>query len=138
MEYVAGAMALVGMVSSVLGARSAKQDAKAAARQEQKLEGIVTAAKVTSLRKEERTLRGDTLAAVAGSNVKTDVGSPLTVLAEQAKTFRSEIGTVKQAGATRAAQAATRGKMAGNAAMYQGFSQAATQGSNAFMMFAKG
>ncbi|RKX24544.1 MAG: hypothetical protein DRP45_07970 [Candidatus Zixiibacteriota bacterium] len=137
MGYVAAAMAVIGGVSSILGARSAKEDARLAANEEARLEGIVTDSKVTGLQAEQRQLRGETISRAAGSGVNTQVGSPLQLLAEQAREFGREIRTVKQAGATRAAQAQTRGAMVGNQAMYQGFGQAASSMSNAFSLFAQ-
>ena len=137
MEYVAAAMAIIGAASSIMGGLKSKSSAEKAADKETYLEGVVTDAKVRSLRKEERTLAGDTRAAAAGSGVLADVGSPLDILKEQAMTFQREINTVKTAGATRSAQSQTRGRMAGRAAMYQGLSQGAQGLSSVFSILAK-
>ena len=137
MEFIAAGMALVSGISSLLGASEAKKDARAAAKEEARLEGIVTESKVTGLQAEQRQLRGETISRAAGSGVRADVGSPLQILAEQAREFGREIRTVKQVGATKAAQAQTRGAMVGNQAMYQGFGQAASSMSNAFSLFAQ-
>jgi len=135
--FVMAAMAAISTASSLVGASKAKSAAKGAAREEARLEGIVTEAKITSLDREERVLRGETLGAAAGSNVKVDRGSPLQILAEQARTFADEKRVVRQAGASRAAQAKTRGRMVGDQAMYQGVSQAANTAASAFSMFSQ-
>ncbi len=137
MGYVAAAMQLIGGVSSLLGGVKAKRDARAAAKEEARLEGIVTDSKVTGLQAEREQLRSTTIATAAGSGVNAQVGSPLQLMAEQARQFSREIRTVKQAGATRAAQAQTRGRMVGNQAMYSGFSQAAAGIGNAFTLFSQ-
>jgi hypothetical protein len=129
-EYVQGALALVSIGSSIFGGMKGKSASEKAADEEARLEGVVTEAKVRSLRKEERTLAGDTRAAAAASGVKADMGSPLDILKEQAITFQEEINTVKKSGATRSSQAQTRGRMAGNQAMYRGLSDAFSIASN--------
>jgi hypothetical protein len=136
MEYVAAAMAIIGVVTSLTGAAEAKEDAAAAAAKEAGLEGIVTEAKIKSLETEERILRGKTLASAAGSNIKVDRGSPLQILTEQARTFADEKRTIARAGASRAALAQTRGRMVGNQAMYAGLGAAAASASTAFSLFA--
>lgn len=137
MGYVSAAMMLIGGVKSFLDAGKAKDEARDAAAEEARLEGIVTDAKVKSLDVEERVLAGQTRARAAGSNVKIGTGSPLQVLAEQARTFADEKRVVRQAGASRAAQAQTRGNMIGNQAYRQGIGNAITSASSAFSLIAQ-
>ena len=123
MGYVQIGIAAVGLLSSLWGSVSGKEAAEKAAEVEAKAEGVVTAAKLYDLRKEERTLAGETRAIAAGSGVKADIGSPLTILAEQAKTFARERMVTAQVGATKAAASRRRGSMVGQQVMYQGFGQ---------------
>jgi len=115
--------AAIGVIS-LIGASKAKSSARKAAAEEARLEGIVTGAKIETLQQEETVLRGQTIAGAAGSGVNVTKGSPLQILAEQAKTFAREKKTVATAGASRAAQAKTRGRMVGQQAMYHGISSA--------------
>jgi len=138
MQFVAAAVGVLGLLSQLGGGAAAKKDAAKAAANEAKLEGIVTQSKVAGLEAEQRQMASSTKAMAAGSGVSATTGSPLQILAEQAREFGREIMTVRKAGASRAAQAQTRGRMTGNQAMYQGFSQAASSASNVFSLFAKG
>jgi len=140
MQYAAiisAIIAAVGGISSALGGKKAREGSKYAGKMEAKQEQIVTQAKLEDLRVEERVMKGQTIAGAAGSNVKVDMGSPLEVLAEQARNFARERQTVAQAGATKAANAAIRGNMVGQQAAYQGFGQAASGLSSAFQIFAQ-
>ena len=137
MEIVAGIMAGIGALTSILGGVSGSKAAKKAGKEEARLETIVSQAKIEDLRKEEAALRGQTIAGAAGAGVKAGVGSPLTIIAEQMREFARERRTVAQVGATRAAQAVTRGRMVGRQATYAGLSTAASQASSAFSIFAK-
>ncbi len=137
MQYVAAAMAVISAISSVVGGIKGSKAAKAAGRAEARAEGVVTAAKLADLIIEERALKGQTLAATAGSRVKVGVGSPVEILKEQAATFARERQTVATVGATKAAQSKTRGSMVGDAALYQGIGQGFSQASTAFSLFAK-
>lgn len=134
---IAAAAAAVSSLMSVFGGFSAKSAAERAAKKEAKFEGVLTLAKLENLEKEERVLKGQTIAIAAGSGVKVDKGSPLQVLAEQAREFQRERHTVAKVGATRAAQSMARGRMVGDQAVYQGISQGASQMANAFTMFKK-
>ena len=77
---------------------------------------------------------GDTRAQVAGSGVKVDVGSPLTILAEQARTFAAQRDITAKVGATKAQSALSRGSMAANNARYSSYGAAANQFANLFSM----
>ena len=131
-----GIMSLLSGAASVIGGIEARKAAKEAGKEEAALESLVTQAKVVDLEKEEEVLRGQTIAAAAGAGVVTDVGSPLTILAEQAKEFARDKRTIQQVGATRATAATTRGKMVGRQAMSQGISQGVSSLSSAFSLFA--
>ena len=136
MEYVAAAMAVAGLASSIFGAKSAKKQANSAAGKEAALDLKVTQEKLYNIGQEELQLAGSTRAAAAGSNVKADTGSPLSILAEQARTFAREKMITSQVGAQKAQLTQQRGKMIGQQAMYQGMGQAASYGSQAFSLFA--
>ena len=138
MEVVAGIMAGIGALTSILGGVSASKKTKPAAKEEARLETLVTQAKILDLKRDEELLRGQTIAGAAGAGVKADVGSPLTIIAEQAREFERERRTVSQVGTTRASQAISRGRMVGRQAVYGGISSAASQASDAFSIFAKG
>lgn len=136
MEYVAAAMALISAGSSIFGGLSAKNKAKQASEVQAKQELELTLAKTVDLKAEERALKGQTIAGAAGSGVKVGAGSPLEVLAEQARNFQRERQTVAKVGATNASVLTKRGNMVGQQAAYQGFSQGASQMANAFTIFA--
>lgn len=137
MEYVAAAMAVVSAISSLVGGSKANKSAGKAAREESRLENIVTKSKVKRLEAEKREMAGQTIQTAAGSGVAADVGSPVDLLVEQAKNFDEEILTTKIAGATRSQAAQTRGKMVGQQAAWQGAGQAASSLSSAFLIAAK-
>lgn len=131
----AGVMALLSGAADVIGGIEARKEAKKAGKEEARLESLVTQAKVIDLEKEEEVLRGQTIAAAAGAGIKTDVGSPLTILAETAREFAREKRTIQQVGATRAAAATTRGRMAGRQATYQGIGRGVSSLGTAFSLF---
>lgn len=136
MEWVAAAIAGIGVISSIIGGNKARSDAKDAAAREAAAEEKVTAEKLRQLFREEDVMRGQTLAAVAGSGVRTDRGSPLKVLAEQQAEFIRERLITKQVGATRAQAALAQGSAIGRQAKYQGYSQAASGLTNLFTILA--
>ena len=129
MEYIAAAL-------SIIGGKKGKKEAESAADIQARQEHELTKAKLEDLKLEERVLKGTTIASAAASGVKVDKGSPLQVLAEQAKNFAKERMTVAQVGASNASVINTRGKMVGNQAMYQGVGQGAAGLSSAFSLFA--
>ena len=135
MEWVAAAMAVISAVGSIVGGIKGGKSAGAAGRAEARAEGDITSAKLEDLFAEERNMRGQTLAGAAGSNVKVDKGSPVEILAEQARTFERERQITAKVGASKASILNQRGKMAGDQAAYQGFSQGMGQMAQAFMMF---
>ena len=135
MATAAAVFAVVGAVSSIKGGMDAKSDAKKAAAGQASADLKVTQEKIYNLGQEERQLAGQTLARTAGSGVKVDKGSPLTILAEQAKTFAREKMITSQVGAEKADLTKKRGQMVGSQAAYQGFAQGAQGLSNAFSMF---
>jgi hypothetical protein len=125
-------IAAVGMIADFLGSKKSASGAAKASHREAFAERRVTQEKVRQLHKEERTMAGDTRAKAAGSHVKAGQGSPLDVLAEQAKEFSRERQIVEQVGATKAASALQRGRDVGNAVRYQSYSNLATGASNIF------
>jgi len=129
MGFVSAAMGVI----SLIGANKEAKAAKAAAKGQAALEQRITQEKVYNIEQEERQLAGTTRAAAAGSGVKADRGSPLTILAEQARTFGREAAFTKEVGAEKAGLAIQRGENAASAARYRGaagalsaFGQAAT------------
>ena len=137
MEWVAAGLAVAGLVSSIFGAKSAKSAANSAAGKEAALDLRTTQEKVYQLGQEERQLASQTRARTVGSGVKADKGSPLTILAEQARTFAREKLFTSQVGAEKAQLAQQRGKMVGQQAMYQGLGQATQYASTAFSLMPK-
>ena len=113
----------MGLVS-IFGANKEASAAKAAAKGQAALEQRVTQEKVYNLEQEERQLAGTTRAAAAGSGVKADRGSPLTILAEQARTFGREKAFTKEVGAEKAGLAIQRGQNVASAARYRGAANA--------------
>jgi hypothetical protein len=132
MSWVAVGITAAGMISSFLGSKKSAQAAKDAAGRQAQDERLVTAEKIRQLNKEERTLAGDTRARAAGSHVKAGQGSPLEVLAEQAREFTHERNINKKVGASKAASALQRGRDVGNAVKYQSYSNLAKGASDIF------
>ena len=130
MEFIAAALSIIGGIKG-------KKGAEKAAMEQAKMEGLLTNAKLEDLKTQERVMKGQTIAAVAGSNVKTDIGSPLQVLMEQAKNFTKERQTVAQVGATRSGNTLLRGKQVGRQALWQGWTNAFAQTSSAFSTFSQ-
>lgn len=137
LNIVGAALAGLGAITGIIGGNKASKAAKKQAREEARLEGIVTAEKVRQLEKQEVITRGETIAGYAGSGVKVGKnitseglrgmsGSPLMVLAEQAREFARERQVTQEAGASRAAQALGSGKAIADQYKYGGYSQAAS------------
>jgi hypothetical protein len=122
----------VGMISDFLGSKKSASAAKKAAQKQAADERLVTAEKIRQLNKEERTMAGDTRARAAGSHVKAGQGSPLEILAEQAREFTHERNINKKVGASKAASALQRGRDVGNAVKYQSYSNLAKGASSIF------
>jgi len=116
MGFVSAAMG----VMSLIGANKEAKAAKAAAKSEAALNTRVTQEKVFNLGQEERTLAGQTRATAAGSGVKSDVGSPLDILAEQARTFAREKQFTQEVGSEKSGLAIQRGKNAASSARWSG------------------
>jgi hypothetical protein len=132
MSWVAVGIAAAGMISSFLGSKKASQAAKEAAKRQAVDERALTKERLRQLDVEERTMAGDTRARAAGSHVKAGQGSPLEVLAEQAREFAREKQITKDVGASKAASALQRGRDVGNAVKYQSYSNMAQGASNIF------
>ena len=135
---VAGGTSIVSSILSIIGGVKGGQAAEFAGRQQAGIEKRVTAEKLLILEQEERELAGETRARAAGSGVKADVGSVLTLLAEQARTFERERRFTRDVGAEKAKLAQTRGGMVASQVRTQAFGQAASTASNAFSIFAGG
>jgi hypothetical protein len=129
---VSAGIAAAGLISDFLGSKKSSSAAKKAADKQAADERLVTAEKIRQLNKQERTMAGDTRARAAGSRVKVDQGSPLEILAEQAREFTHERNINKKVGASKAASALQRGRDVGNAVKYQSYSNLAKGASNIF------
>jgi hypothetical protein len=134
MTIAAVGMQAAGLISDFIGGRKAASAAKKAGKKQASDERVMTAERIRQLQIEERTLRGETIAKVAGSHVKVGQGSPLEILAEQAREFSKERQITGQVGATKAAAAMQRGRDVGNIAKYQSYSNIASGASNIFNM----
>ena len=128
MGYVAAALGIISLIQG----RKGKKAANRAAEREAAAEKFLTGAKLENLRVDERVLRGQTIAAVAGSGIEVGTGSPLQILAEQARAFGRERAIVKQVGATKVAAGLQRGRDVGNQYMWQGVSGALNAAAMAF------
>ena len=124
---IAGIISIIGGISSILGGSKASKAAKKQGKLEAAAERRVTAEKIFQLNKEERRLAGTTRAVAVGSGVKANIGSPLTILAEQARAFGRERALVAEVGATKAQSALAGARNVGRQARYQGFA-AGSQG----------
>lgn len=134
---VAGVIGVAGIATSLSGSAKAAKAAKGAAANEARLEGIVTEEKLRQMVIEEEDIRGQTIADAAASGIEVGKGSVTDILAEQAYNFTRERAAVKGAGATRAANALTRGSMAAQQARYEGIGTALNQAANIALLFRK-
>jgi hypothetical protein len=127
----------IGVISGFLGSKKASKAAKKQAEEEARLEALVTAERIRQLGREERTLYGETVAGYAGGGVlssfgsmanvpRETMGSPGTVLAEQAAEFQREREITQKVGATKVAQGLARGRATAEAYKFQGYSNAAS------------
>jgi transcription elongation GreA/GreB family factor len=110
------ATAVAGLLGSRSAARAAKRAAAAAARQEK----AVTEERLRQIDREERSLSGVTLARSAGSGSVVNAGSPLLILAEQAREFDRERLVTREAGASRTRAALQQGDAVASQARAQG------------------
>jgi hypothetical protein len=127
-------MQALGMISDFVGGRKAASAAKKAAKRQAVDERALTKERLRQLDVEERTMAGDTRARAAGSHVKAGQGSPLEVLAEQAREFAREKQITKDVGASKAASALQRGHDVGQVAKYKSYSNMAQGASNIFSL----
>lgn len=124
---------VVSVGATLIAGERAADAADDAASEEARLEGVVTREKLRQLQVEEEVVRGETIAAIAGSGVKVDEGSPLVVLADQAREYEYVRGATREAGASRAANALTRGRAVGDQARYGSYASSANSLTNLFM-----
>ncbi len=120
MGFISAAMGVLSLV----GASKEAKAAKAAAKGQASADLRVTQERVFQSKQEERQLAGQTRAIAAGSGVKADVGAPVTILAEQAKTFARERKFMQETGQDKARQTIMRGKMQGEISMVRGIQSA--------------
>ena len=120
MGFINAGLGLLSLYQGMMGRSAANDAARAQAGTEKRM----TEEKLFQNEQEERQLAGTTRAAAAGSGVTANVGSPLTMLAEQAKTFARERSFISEVGASRADQTLQRGRNTGNAAMWGGITSA--------------
>lgn len=104
--FIQAAMGALSLYGAFKGADAAEDAAKAQAGTEMR----TTKEKLFQSKAEERQLAGTTRARAAGSGVKADVGSPLTILAEQAKTYARDRQFISDVGASQASATLQRGK----------------------------
>jgi hypothetical protein len=134
---VAAAGLVLNYVSSKKGSKGAKKESKEQAR----LEGLTTAEQLRILDIEQRAMYGNTLAGYAGGGVqataptlggeaRAQTGSPQAILAEQAKEFGLQKDITQKVGATKAAQALTRGKNVADDYRWTGYANVASGISN--------
>ena len=138
---LAGAAAITSFLGAKKAAKSAKQQAALEAEQQEKL----TAERIRRLGVDERVMKGQTLAGYAGGGVQakapgmnsdqTQFGSPLVVLAEQAREFQRERDITEETGALQVAQTLERGQGVATQYKYQGYSNAASSLSRMFGYF---
>jgi hypothetical protein len=137
LAIAAVAIGAIGVISGFLGSKKAAKAAKDQAKEEARLEGLTTAERLRVLEREERQLYGDTLARYAGGGVlssfgtmsnvpRETIGSSGVVLAEQSAEFARERKITQEVGATKVAQSLARGKAAGTAYKFAGYSNAAS------------
>ena len=134
---ISAALQAFGIGVNLFGGAKAGKAAEKAAAAESAMDLRVTQEKIYQLGQEERALAGQTRARTVGSGVKADKGSPLTILAEQARSFAREKMFTSQVGAEKAQLAKTRGNMVAQQARYQSYGQALSSASSAFSLFSE-
>jgi len=124
MDWITAGLSILGIASDLIGGRKAEKAADKEGEAAAKIDERVTAEKLFSLDIEERTLAGETRARAAGSGVKVDQGSPLTILAEQAATFARERGFISEVGAEKASLTRRHASNIGDRYRYAGYGSA--------------
>jgi hypothetical protein len=125
MEWVGVALGAVDLISGIIGGSKASSAAKRQAREEARLEGILTTEKVRQLDVEARLREGEMKAGYASGRVKIGSQSALQLLAEQRKQFLHERSTILEVGASKAANALQRGSNLASQIRYGSISDAA-------------
>ena len=135
MSFFNVAAIAVGVIGTAVSIRGAKKAETAAAQQgaaEAATEREVTKERIRQIGREEEMMEGETLGRIAASGVKTDVGSPLEILADQAAEFQREKAITQEVGASKAALALSSASALGTQYRYQGYSAAAQGLGNIF------
>lgn len=134
--WAALATSVVGTVLGFSGSKKAEKSAKQQAELEKQQEEAVTKEKLRQLGIEERVTYGETLAQYAGSGVLATtqgldraplamVGSPRTILDEQAREFAKQKEITAEVGATKVQQALAGGKATADYYRYSGYANVA-------------
>ena len=131
--------AVAGIALSVTSAglsykagQDASKASKKAAKEEARLEGLVTDRRIEQIEREEMLMGEATVARTAGSGVKVGGQSQLEVMADQAAEFRKEREITKEVGATKARASLAGGAATAQQYKYQGYSGAASGLAGAF------
>ena len=127
----------VGLIAGFIGSKKAAKGAKKEAKEQARLEGLLTTEQMRRLGIDERTMYGETLAGYAsggvqataptlGGEARVQTGSPQQVIQEQASEFAAERQVTSDVGATKVSQALTRGRNVANAYKWEGYSNLAS------------
>ena len=146
-EIAGAVIGAVGLISGFLGRRKAASSAKKEAKEQARLEGLVTQEKIRTLGIDERTLYGETVSGYARGGVQAvgptlgggalpQTGTPQTVLGEQSREFAYQKDITQKVGATKAQAALTRGKNVADAYRWSGYANVASGISNILTSYA--
>lgn len=143
MTWVATAIIATTVVSTGLqyaGAKKGEKAAKKQAKEQERIEGILTDERVRELDVRERVQYGQTVAGYAGSGVQARApgmekhqlnsaqagSSPQAIIQEAAKEFAKERELTKEVGASNALQIKMKGQATADAYRYQGYASLAS------------
>ena len=120
MAWVAVGITAVSVVAGFVGAKQAGKAAKKQAKEEARITELTTAERVRQIDKEERSLRGETIAGYASGGVLSSfgttgaetplLGSARSVTDEQASEFEFERQITQEVGASNVQQALAGGR----------------------------
>lgn len=139
---IAAGIGVASLITNYIGSRKASKAAKKQGAEEARIEGLITDEKLRQLDIEERAQYGQTLGQYAGSGVLgtfqgTDgnagqpmMGSPKTILDEQAREFGRERDITREVGASNVAQTLMGAKALSDQYRYSGYANVASSISN--------
>lgn len=119
-----GYMAVASAMFSIIGGIKGKKAARKAAAAEVRVDAQATREQLRQMTYAEQVERSSIIAQYAGSGADVNVGSPLNVMAEQAREYARQRDSVQNAARLRQANIRLRGRNTGQQALWNGITGA--------------